>query len=76
MSLAEVFLATLWLVMGALFVTSITSPLAATLIDAHEKQQDRGDNPAFTQVLQVLHHVAMVFQTPSLVGVLAILPLM
>jgi len=37
---SEVFLATLWLVMGALFVTSITSTLAATLIDAHEKQQD------------------------------------
>jgi len=36
----EVFFATMWLVMGAMFVTCITSSLAATLINSHEKRQD------------------------------------
>jgi len=36
----ETFLSMVWLLMGALFVTMITSTLAATLIDSQEKQQE------------------------------------
>eukprot|EP00971_Amphidinium_carterae_P138151 2737602-Amphidinium_carterae.1 len=36
----EAYFSTIWLVMGAMFVTSITSTLAAALIKSHEKQQD------------------------------------
>jgi len=37
---SEILLANLWLVMGAMFVTCITSTLAATLIASHEKHQE------------------------------------
>mmetsp|Transcript_27005 Transcript_27005/g.62356 ORF Transcript_27005/g.62356 Transcript_27005/m.62356 type:complete len:1082 (-) Transcript_27005:8-3253(-) len=40
MNIRETMLAGLWVVMGALFVTSVTSTLAATLIESHEKQHD------------------------------------
>jgi len=36
----EVYLSIVWLVMGAMFVTTITSTLAAVLIDARERKQD------------------------------------